>query len=232
MKNKVTYALMAITFVLITFFGIKYPQNMLNTIPLYLSIIVMLLQIRVNRYAFLLGGLNSLLYAAVYFFYGLYGSAFYSITVSCVLQIATFINWGRNSYKKTSTVFKTLGIKKFSVFAVIFTACWFACYYVFKKLGSSNTLLDNSIMLLGIVASFMTMFAYVEWTYLQLLGCIISVILYVGMIKDNPEMSAYLVYTVYSLICTLETLLNVRRVYKEQQSQKTDGLRCCPPDIG
>lgn len=218
MKNKVTYALIAITFVLITLLGIKYPQNMLNTAPLYVSIIVMLLQTRVNRYAFLIGGLNSLLYAAVYFYYGLYGSAFYAITVSFVLQIATFINWGRNSYKKTSTVFKAMGAKKFSIFAVIFMACWLVCYYVFKKLGSSHTLLDNSIMLIGIVTTFMTMFAYVEWTYLQLLNGIISVVLYAGMIKENPEMTAYLVFTVYSIICTFETLLNVRKVYKEQRS--------------
>lgn len=222
MKDKITYALMAITIVLITFFGVKYPQNMLNTAPLYVSIIVMLLQMNVNRYAFLLGGINSLLYAAVYFYYGLYGSVFYSITVSFVLQIATFINWGRNSYKKTSTVFKTMGGKKFSIFSVIFVICWITCYYVFKTIGSSHTLLDNSIMLLGIVTTLMTMLAYVEWTYLQLLSGIISVILYVGMIRKNPEMAAYLVYTIYSLICTCTTLLNVRRVYVEQQNQKSE----------
>lgn len=220
MKDKITYALMAITIVLITFFGVKYPQNMLNTAPLYISIVVMLLQTRVNRYAFLLGGVNSLLYAAVYFYYGLYGSAFYSIVVSFVLQIATFIKWGKKSYNKTSTVFKTMGGKKFSIFSVIFVICWITCYYVFKTIGSSHTLLDNSIMLLGIVTTFMTMFAYVEWTYLQLLGVIVSVALYVGMIKKNPEMTAYLVYTLYSLICTFKTLLNVRRVYMEQQCKK------------
>ncbi len=222
MRNKITYALMAITFVLIIFLGMRYPQNRLSAVPLYVSIIVMLLQMNVNRYAFLLGGINSLLYAAVYFYYGLYGSAFYSITTSFVLQIATFINWGRNSYKKTSTVFKTMGGKKFSIFLVIFVICWITCYYVFKTIGSSHILLDNSIMLLGIVTSLMTMLAYVEWTYLQLLGVIISVILYVGMIRKNPEMAAYLVFAIYSLICTCITLLNVRRVYIEQQNQKSD----------
>ena len=217
MKNKLTYILMTITFLLITFFAIKYPHNLLNTVPLYVSIFVMLLQMRVNRYAFLLGGLNSLLYAAVYFYYGLYGSALYAVTVSFFLQIATFVSWKRKSYKKTATVFKTLGAKKFSLFLILFTVCWLACYNIFKRLGSSHTLLDNSIMLIGIVTSVMTMLSYVEWTYFQLLSSVLSVALYVNMIYTNPEMSAYLVYSIYSLICTVGTLVNVRNVYKEQQ---------------
>ena len=105
MKNIYSYLLMAVSFVLITFFGIKYSQDFLQILPLYVSLIVMILQIRVNRYAFLLGGLNSVLYAVVYFFYKLYGSALYSITVSFVMQIATFVSWGKHSYKKRQRFF-------------------------------------------------------------------------------------------------------------------------------
>ena len=169
---------MAVSFVLITFFGIKYSQDFLQILPLYVSLIVMILQIRVNRYAFLLSGLNSVLYSVVYFFYKLYGSALYSITVSFVMQIATFVSWGKHSYKKTSTVFKSMGGKNFLVFAGVFAFVWFVCYIIFRKLGSSHTLLDNSVMLLGIVTVILTMLSYVEWTYMQNLGCIINVILY------------------------------------------------------
>lgn len=133
MKNKYTYFLMTVTFMLITFFGIKYSQSILKIIPLYISIVVMLLQLRVNRYAFLLGGINSVLYAAVYFYYALYGSAFYAITVSFLMQIATFINWGRHSYKKTATVFKTMGIKKFTLFSAVFFCYMAYLLYDFQK---------------------------------------------------------------------------------------------------
>lgn len=218
MKNKYTYFLMTVTFMLITFFGIKYSQSILKIIPLYISIVVMLLQLRVNRYAFLLGGINSVLYAAVYFYYALYGSAFYAITVSFLMQIATFINWGRHSYKKTATVFKTMGIKKFTLFSAGFFVIWLICYMIFKRLGSSHTLLDNTVMLLGIVTTLLTMFSYVEWTYLQNLNCIINVILYATMLKENPEMSTYLVSMVYSLLCANMALFNVRKMYNEQRS--------------
>lgn len=219
MKNKYTYFLMAACFVLITFFGVKYSQDFLRILPLYISIIVMVLQLKVNRYAFLLGGLNSVLYAVVYFHYRLYGSALYSITVSFLMQIATFINWGRHSYKKTATVFKTIGTKRFLIFSGIFVVIWLICYAIFKNLGSSHTMLDNSVMLLGIITTILTMLSYVEWTYMQNLGCLINVILYARMIKEAPEMSTYLVSMVYSLLCANITLISVRKMYKEQKKE-------------
>ncbi len=219
MKNIYSYFLMAVSFVLITFFGVKYSQDFLQILPLYVSLIVMILQIRVNRYAFLLGGLNSVLYAVVYFFYKLYGSALYAITVSFVMQIATFVSWGKHSYKKTSTIFKSMGLKKFLVFSGAFALVWFVCYIIFRKLGSSHTLLDNSVMLLGIVTTVLTMLSYVEWTYMQNLGCIINVILYASMLKEEPQMATYLVSMVYSLLCANLTLVNVRKVYKEQKAE-------------
>ena len=220
MKNKYTYFLMAACFVLITFFGVKYSQDFLRILPLYISIVVMILQLKVNRYAFLLGGLNSVLYAVVYFYYRLYGSALYSITGSFLMQIATFISWGRHSYKKTATVFKTIGTKRFLIFSGIFAIIWLICYAIFKNLGSSHTMLDNSVMLLGIVTTILTMLSYVEWTYMQNLGCLINVILYARMIKETPEMATYLVSMIYSLICANITLINVRKMYKEQKAER------------
>lgn len=219
-KSIYSYCLMAISFILITFFGIKYSQDFFQILPLYISLAVMVLQIRVNRYAFLLGGLNSVLYAIVYFFYRLYGSAFYAITVSFVMQIATFVSWGKHSYKKTSTVFKSMGIKKFLIFVGTFALVWVLCYIIFSELGSSHTLLDNSVMLLGIVTTILTMCSYVEWTYMQNLGCIINVILYASMLKNEPQMATYLVSYIYSLLCANLTLVNVIKIYKEQKAEQ------------
>ena len=54
--------LLAVTAILITVTGILFRQNFLHILPLYVSLVVGILQSRANRYACLLGGLNSILY--------------------------------------------------------------------------------------------------------------------------------------------------------------------------
>jgi len=62
-KKRIFVILLAIAaFSLITFTGIKYSQSFLRMLPLYISLSVMLLQTKANRYSFLIGGLNSILY--------------------------------------------------------------------------------------------------------------------------------------------------------------------------
>ena len=87
--------LMAVTAVLITVTGIIFRQSFIRILPLYVSLLVGLLQSRANRYASLLGGLNSILYTLVYIYLGLYASAGYALLFSFPLQIVTFILWSR-----------------------------------------------------------------------------------------------------------------------------------------
>ena len=221
MNKRCTYFLIAITFILISFFGMKYSQDPFRILPLYVSIVVMLLQTRVNRYAFLIGGLNSILYAVVYCCYKLYASAINALCISCTMQIVTFINWGKNPYKDNSTVFRELGTKKRMLYSILFAVMWFVCYNVFKHMGSNKTMLDNTIMLTGISTTLLTMFSYVEWVYMQNIGIILNLIMYSSMIKENPEMSAYLVSMIYSLISAIITFIKVNKLYKEQ---KTEGI--------
>ena len=70
-KDKVrvmTVIAAVITAVAITFFTVKYGggTETIIVIPLYVSILILFLQSGVNRWAFLLGAINSLFYAAVY----------------------------------------------------------------------------------------------------------------------------------------------------------------------
>ena len=53
--------LMAVTAILITVTGILFHQSFIRILPLYVSLVVGVLQSRANRYASLLGGMNSIL---------------------------------------------------------------------------------------------------------------------------------------------------------------------------
>lgn len=145
-----------ITAAAITAAGLWFHQNFFRILPLYVSLFVMILSAQVNRYAFLLGGLNSILYAAVYFAYGLYGMAAY-------------------------------------------------------------VLLDNTVTLFGICISFLQMFAFLEYTYRMIPSGLVTLALSIRMLPEHPEQIAYLIYSIYSLICVTVQLVNARKLYRLQQ---------------
>lgn len=83
------------TAVLITVAAVYFPGNGYRILPLYVSLVVMLLQTNANRMCFLVGGINSVFYAAVYFSLGLYASSLYWLLFSCPIQIITFFGGGK-----------------------------------------------------------------------------------------------------------------------------------------
>ena len=118
---------MAITAVLITIAGIYYKQHPLHILPLYVSLVIGALQAKANRFASLLGGINSILYAIVYLYLGLYASALYAILFSCPVQLVTFVRW--NQKYGSSTVFRKMTSKQRIVVSVSFVfsvaaVCW------------------------------------------------------------------------------------------------------------
>ena len=109
-----------------------------------------------------MGGLNSILYAAVYFAYGLYGMAAYA-------------------------------------------------------------LLDNTVTLFGICISFLQMLVFLEYTYLMIPSGLVTLALSIRML---PEQIAYLIYSIYSLICVTVQLVNARKLYRLQQGGAKEEPSC------
>ena len=208
--------LLAVTAVLITVTGILFRQNLLHILPLYVSLVVGILQSRANRYACLLGGLNSILYTVVYVYLGLYASAGYAILFSFPLQIITFILWSRRK-EGESTRFRRMS-PLFRLFVLLgFIASSVALGLVLKAAGSSHQLLDNLSSLMGILITILTMFAFVEYTWLMLPSGLLNIALNIATMQTNPEQITYVVFSVYSMICVTIQFFCVRRLYAEQQ---------------
>lgn len=211
------YVLMTITFVLLTIARIYCKQPLLRTLPLYISLVVGFLQSRVNRYAPLIGGFNSLLYAYVYYYFGLMAMAAYALFFSCPLQLITFLQWHKRAYKH-STVFRCMTTKQRIWTTTICIVCWLVTYVILKAIGSSYQLLDNTISLFGILISILTMFAFIEYTYLIIISSLISIFLHAYMMIEQPEQLTYLIFSVYSFICIVRGFFQARALYKEQQA--------------
>lgn len=211
--------LMGITAAGITVTGILFHQSILRILPLYISLTIALLQSRVNRYASLIGGINSLLYGFVFIHYHLYGSAAYAFLVSCPIQLITFIRWSRNKWG-SSTVFRQMSWKQRGFTALGLCGALLALWLGLSLTDAGYVLLDSASTLLGILISFLTMFAYIEYTGLMLVSGIISIVLYLTMMQDSPEQITYLVYTLYSFICGSLAFIRARKLYADQQCRQ------------
>lgn len=217
-KEIFIFILMGCTAVLITVAGIYFHQSFLRILPLYISLVVGLLQSRINRYANLLGSINSLLYGAVYIYYNLYGSAFSALLFSFPIQLLTFIRWNKNKWEH-STVLRKLSPKQRILTLAGFAVALVAMWIILPLIGSQYVFLDSVTNLLGILIYFLTMFAFVEYTFLMIINGIIGTALYITMLGDTPEMTTYLIYSVYSFICIVFAFFQAKKLYDSQQAE-------------
>jgi len=215
-KNLFPLIMMCLAAVGITVTMILFTPKYLMVLPLYVSLFVSLLQTRISRYAPLIGGVNSILYFVVYMYSGIPATAFYALLFSCPLQIITFIRWTKHKRGSTTLLHKMTWKTRLFV-ALAFAAAWGAVYALSTVAGTGFAILDTTSSMLGILTTFLTMFAFIEYTALQLVSGVTSISLYVNMIASGKlEQIPFLVYAVYSLICFSLSVFRARRLYKEQ----------------
>ncbi len=218
-KDIIILILMVCTAVLITLFGIRFEQSFLRILPLYISLIIGMLQSRVNRFASLMGSMNSLLYAAVYAYYSLYASAFSALLFSCPIQLLTFIRWNKNKWEHSTKLRKLSGKQRIGL-SVGYVVALGVLWVVLPLIGSQYVFLDSVTNLLGIVIYFLTMFAYVEYTFLMIINGIIGIALYITMLEATPETITYLIFSVYSFICVVFAFFEAKKLHANQQNEK------------
>ena len=219
-KDIFIFILMGCTAIIITAVGIYFHQSFFRILPLYISLVVGMLQSRVNRYSNLIGSMNSLLYGAVYTYYKLYGSVFSAVLFSFPIQLLTFIRWNKNKWEH-STVLRKMTVKQRVLLAIGYFIALAVMWFVLPFLGSEYVFLDSATNLLGIIIYFLTMFAYVEYTFLMLINGVIGISLYITMLKDTPETATYLIYSVYSFICIIFAFFQAKKLYNSQQAQQS-----------
>lgn len=217
--NKIRLSLLAVTAVSIAVTGIVFHQSFVLILPLFVSLFIMLLQTKANRFAYLLGSGNAILYAVAYFLLGLYGSALYALCISFPLQIITFIRWSKRAYGN-STVLHRLTNKQRLLWLTGGGVVWVLLFLLLSAFGSQYLILDNTITILGIIATVFGMLALIEFQFLQLASGIVSCVLYATMLKDDPAQITYLVYTVYSLVCYVLSLRYMHSLYQKQQEEQ------------
>ena len=146
-RNKLLLTLMVLCAAGITVTTVVFKQSWLRVGPMYVSLVISVMQARAIRYAPLLGGLNVIWHGFVALHYGLTANAMSCFFFSCPLQLITFLLWEKRKYG-ASTVFRKLSWLWRIAVAAIFAVAFLVVALVLKKIGSAYQVLDNLSSLL------------------------------------------------------------------------------------
>ena len=209
--------LMLLCAVGITVTTLIFKQSWLRVGPMYVSLVISVMQTRAIRFAPLLGGFNAIWHGVVGLHYGLVASAMSCFFFSSPLQLITFWRWQKRKYG-ASTEFRKLSPRWRLTVGVVFAVAWAIVAFVLSKVESSYQILDNTSTLLGILVVFLTMFSFIEFAPLQILSGLLGITLTLFVIRDNPEYTPTLIYNVYSTFCVTLGTFSVFKLYKEQRT--------------
>ena len=208
----VDYVPMALTAVLIIIFAVLKEQSFVRTLPTLITLVVQILLARANRYAFLLGGANSLLYAISYFGSHLYFEFFFAIAISAPMQIYSFFNWKRNESGGRPRIKEMSAGGKLLIAASVLSLWLFCTKFVGDIISSSeHIVLDSLIFALGVASTALSAFVYFDAQYIQLLSAAISLVLWATIVVNEPANANYLIISAYNMFRSIETFLGWRR---------------------
>ncbi|MBR5518921.1 MAG: nicotinamide mononucleotide transporter [Clostridia bacterium] len=210
--------ILIITYAAIIVTGIMFRQSFYMMLPLFVSVIVMALQGTANRYGYLLGSINALLYTFAYIQLGTYANALSAMLISFPMQMITFLHWKSRSYEK-SVVFKKMSCKLRIFTFVTFIVTCVICFTLLKTVGSLYAVLDTLSTIIGVYVTILTLFAYIEYTYLWPLNGVISILLNIQVTMNEPSAITYAIFSFYSLYCVILAYINAHKLYKKQKSE-------------
>ena len=217
-KNVFLYILIAVAFAGIVATGWIYACPIYRVIPLCVSLVVMILQTRANRATFLLGGVNAIYYAVVYFSLKLYGMSLYSLLVACPLQLITWWRWRKNAYAQ-ATVLRCLTRKQRLRWGLGLAGAWLGLYLLLDAFGSGYLILDNTISIISTAGNLGSLLSLIEFPFAQILAHVLNITLYVQMVQQEPAQWPFLIFFTYALICSSISAWFMHKLYRKQRQE-------------
>lgn len=214
--------------VLIIAFSVINQQSFLKTLPTLITLVVQILLCRVNRFAFLVGGINSLIYGAAYVSEGLYFSAIFAAVVSTPIQIYSFFSWSRRQTASKQTELKALRMQMRIAVILASLAAWLALYFGASSVfaNARMPLFDSFHFSMGIIVSLLSAFRYVEAQYFSAVSCITTIVMWGMICADAPGNLNYLIISCYNLYMVVKAAIRWTRQYVEPRQRKGETQPC------
>lgn len=213
------YIVVGVTAVVIIVSAILSRQDFFKTLPTLITLLVLLLSARANRYTFLLGAINCVLYSIIYIQEGIYFSVISCLVISAPMQLITFFKWKQHTYGKVTTVFKRLSARNLILMMLVQIPAWALAYFGLSAfITGSYPGLDSLSFVMGIVVSVLSAKRYIEAQYVNAVSCIISLIMWVLLTVKTPDNINYACIALYNVIMVVESAIVWTKQYKKQQA--------------
>lgn len=207
--------------VLIVFFAVIRQQTFLKTLPTLVTLVVQVMMARANRYGFLVGGCNAVLYGLAYWSEGLFFSAISAALFSFPMQVYSFFQW-KNHSKDGVVSFRILKRRDFLLWTAGTLLGWVGCVLFLGPVfaGSDFLLPDSFLFVSGIVVTILSAVRYLESQYLSLISSVVSIGMYVVMVFRDPADMNYLIISVYNLFRVIQTAVRWTKIYLDQKKER------------
>lgn len=228
MKSKITkkelfidYIPTLIVGIMIIVFAVLKEQSFLKTLPTLITLVVLIMSVRANRYAFLVGASNCVLYTIAYMMEGVYFSAASALLVSMPIQIFSFFVWSKHKTDKTKS--ELIRMKWWQLIlsvAIVFPA-WAGCYFGLGAFFEGNmALLDSLTFVLGLLISTLIAFRFVEGQYLNVVSCVLGLFMWIMICAKEPSNVNFVIISCYNLFRTVQAAVNWTVLYRRKRDEK------------
>jgi nicotinamide riboside transporter PnuC len=93
---------------------------------------------------------------------------------------------------------------------------WLLLFLIFSAFGSAYLIFDNTVSVLGIVATLLCAGRFAEFTMIQWISSLVSIATYTIMTIDDPSRCVWLIHVLYSCTCSIITYITIRKKEKNQ----------------
>ena len=213
------YVPMFVCAALILFFAILKEQTVIKTLPTLITLVVQLLLVRANRFAFLLGAANSLIYGVAYWTEDLYFSMISTVLISAPIQIYSFFHWRAHS-GGLHTRLRLLPLPRLLIILLLTLGGWLMLYFSCKSLFATAAypLWDSLLFVLGITISLLVARRAVESQYINLISCVISIVIWILLTVRTPGDINYVIISFYNLFRVAQAAVSWTRQYLRDKS--------------
>ena len=208
--------LIAVVFAAILFCGIWFKQDWVRTIPCLVTLVVLMLSAHANRWGYLLGALNSIFYAVGYIQLRVFGQAASALLVSLPIQIFTIVYWSKNKSGK-KVAMKRLSAKSGAVVGAASLASWAVAWLVFSLMNDFNAPLSGLTFVMGLLASLLSMLAYVESGFVNLANYLVTTVMNILLVIGDLANLTYLIIGVYGMIQSVRSCMIWIGLYRAQK---------------
>ena len=209
--------------IMIIAFAIINHQSFIATLPTLITLVVLIMSVRANRYAFLVGASNCVLYGIAYIMEGVYFSAASALLVSLPIQVFSFFVWSRHKTGKTRAELIRMKWWQLALAIVAIFPAWAGCYFGISGLiGGNQPLLDSLAFVLGLLISILVAFRFIEGQYFNVISCLIALAMWIMICIETPNNVNFLIISFYNLFRTVQATVHWTFLYMRERAVESE----------